>query len=95
MFQNVSFSLSKGEKMVLIGEDDIAKTRFLECLLGLKQPTSGTVKWGQTIKHTYYPNDNKKYFTEDLTILEWISKWPLENSTEETRMFLTKECAVF
>ncbi|WP_029608455.1 ABC-F family ATP-binding cassette domain-containing protein [Mycoplasma simbae] len=85
LFQNVSFSLSKNEKMVLIGEDDIAKTRFLECLLGLKQPTSGEVKWGQTIKHTYYPNENKKYFTEDMTILEWISQWPLENTTEETR----------
>ncbi|MCS4536831.1 MULTISPECIES: ABC-F family ATP-binding cassette domain-containing protein [unclassified Mycoplasma] len=85
MFQNVSFTLSKGEKMVLIGEDDIAKTRFLEVLLGLKKPTSGSVKWGQTIKHTYYPNENKKYFTEKMSILDWISQWPLENTTEETR----------
>ncbi|MBU4690561.1 ATP-binding cassette domain-containing protein [Mycoplasma sp. ES3157-GEN-MYC] len=85
MFQNVSFTLSRGEKMVLIGDDDIAKTRFLECILGLKKPTSGSVKWGQTIKTTYYPNDNKKYFNEDMSILEWISQWPLENTTEETR----------
>ncbi|QBF34415.1 ATP-binding cassette domain-containing protein [Mycoplasmopsis phocirhinis] len=85
MFQNVSFTLSKGEKMVLIGDDDIAKTRLLEVLLGLKQPTSGSVKWGQTIKHTYYPNDNKKYFTQQMSILDWISQWPLENTTEETR----------
>ncbi|AIA29269.1 ABC transporter ATP-binding protein [Mycoplasmopsis californica] len=85
MFQNVSFSLSKGEKMVLIGEDDIAKTRFLECLLGIKKPTTGEVKWGQTIKTTYYPNENREYFKEEMSILEWISKWPLENSTEETR----------
>ncbi|VEU78373.1 ABC-F family ATP-binding cassette domain-containing protein [Mycoplasmopsis columbinasalis] len=85
LFENVSFTLSKGEKMVLIGEDDIAKTRFLECLIGKIQPTSGTIKWGQTIKFTYYPNENKEYFQEDITILEWISKWPLLNSTEETK----------
>ncbi|WP_027333032.1 ABC-F family ATP-binding cassette domain-containing protein [Mycoplasmopsis gallinarum] len=85
LFENVSFTLSKGEKMVVIGEDDIAKTRFLECLIGKIQPTSGEIKWGQTIKFTYFPNDNKEYFQEDMTILDWISQWPLENSTEETK----------
>lgn len=85
LFQNVSFTLARGEKMVLIGEDDIAKTRFLECLIGKIKPTKGTIKWGQTIKHTYYPNENKEYFKEDMTILEWIAKWPPYNSTEETK----------
>ncbi|EGV00101.1 abc transporter ATP-binding protein [Mycoplasmopsis columbina SF7] len=85
LFENVSFTLSKGEKMVLIGEDDIAKTKFLECLIGKIKPTAGEIKWGQTIKHTYYPNENREFFQEDISILDWISKWPLENTTEETR----------
>ncbi|KKB26869.1 ABC transporter ATP-binding protein uup [Mycoplasmopsis meleagridis] len=82
LFENVSFTLTKGEKMVLIGEDDIAKTKFLECLIGKIKPTKGTIKWGQTIKFTYYPNDNKEYFNEEISILEWISKWPHENELE-------------
>ncbi|QSF13641.1 ABC-F family ATP-binding cassette domain-containing protein [Mycoplasma sp. Mirounga ES2805-ORL] len=85
LFQKVSFTLTKGEKLVIIGEDDIAKTRLLEILIGKIQPTSGTVKWGQTIKHNYYPNENREYFTEDLTILEWIAKWPLFNEKEENK----------
>lgn len=85
LFQNVSFSLNPGEKMVVIGEDDIAKTRLLQILVGELKPTSGTISWGQTIKHSYFPNENSKYFENDETILEWISKWPIENSTQETK----------
>lgn len=85
LFRDVSFTLARGEKMALLGEDDIAKTKLLQCLVGEIKPTSGSIKWGQTIKNSYYPNDNSKYFNEDMTIIEWLSQWPLENTTEETR----------
>ncbi|SYV97666.1 Uncharacterized ABC transporter ATP-binding protein HI_1470, partial [Mycoplasmopsis edwardii] len=45
LFENVSFSLKPGEKMVIVGDDDIAKTRLLECIFGVRKPTSGTVEW--------------------------------------------------
>ncbi|MEE3928237.1 ATP-binding cassette domain-containing protein [Mycoplasmopsis ciconiae] len=85
LFKNISFSLNPGEKMVIIGEDDIAKTRLLQILAGELQPTSGSVEWGQTIKFSYFPNDNSKYFETNETILEWISKWPLENQIKENK----------
>ncbi|AKA49914.1 ABC-F family ATP-binding cassette domain-containing protein [Mycoplasmopsis gallinacea] len=85
LFENVSFTLRPGEKMVIVGDDDIAKTKLLEILAGEIQPTSGTVEWGQTIKTTFFPNENSKFFKNDETILEWISKWPLENTVEENR----------
>ncbi|UVD81647.1 ATP-binding cassette domain-containing protein [Mycoplasma iguanae] len=85
LFSNLNFSLSNGEKLALLGEDDIAKTKLLEILLGLEKPTSGEVKWGNTIKTTYFPSDNTKYFPKEETIMDWISKWPLENTTEATK----------
>lgn len=63
----------------------LQKTRLLQILAGELEPTSGTVNWGQTIKFSYFPNENSKYFQNDENILEWISKWPLENSTQETK----------
>ena len=71
--------------MVIIGEDDIAKTRLLEILIGKIKPTSGKVNWGITITSNYFPMNNLEYFQNDETILEWISKWPLNNSTQETK----------
>ncbi|WP_438341397.1 ABC-F family ATP-binding cassette domain-containing protein [Mycoplasma sp. 3341] len=85
LFQNVSFTLKPGEKMAIIGDDDIAKTKLLEIIMGLEKPTSGTVNWGITITPNYFPNNNEKFFQNDMTILEWISQWPLNNSTQETK----------
>ncbi|VEU70357.1 ABC-F family ATP-binding cassette domain-containing protein [Mycoplasmopsis glycophila] len=85
LFENVSFTLRPGEKMVIVGDDDIAKTRLLECLVGIRKPLAGNIEWGQTITFSYFPNDNAKYFNTDETILEWISKWPLENKEKENR----------
>ncbi|BBU47928.1 ATP-binding cassette domain-containing protein [Mycoplasmopsis felis] len=85
LFENVSFTLRPGEKMVIVGEDDIAKTRLLECIMGIKKPASGTIEWGQTITPSYFPNDNTKYFQTSENILEWISKWPLENKEKENQ----------
>ncbi|RMA77472.1 ATPase subunit of ABC transporter with duplicated ATPase domains [Metamycoplasma subdolum] len=85
LFQNVSFTLKQHDKMVVIGEDDIAKTKLLEIINGEVKPTTGQVTWGITIKPNYFPNNNLKFFQNNETILEWISKWPLNNSTQETK----------
>lgn len=85
LFENVSFSLKPGDKMVIIGNDDIAKTRLLEILIGKRKPTSGTVEWGITIFPNYFPSNNQEYFQESETIIDWLSKWPLNNTTQETR----------
>lgn len=85
LFENVSFTIHPGEKMVIIGNDDIAKTRLLEILMGKRKPTSGTVEWGITIKPNYFPNNNLEYFKEPMSIMDWISKWPLNNTTQETK----------
>ena len=85
LFENLSFSVHKDEKVAIIGPDDIAKTRLMDILMGNLQPTSGTIKWGSTIKPDYFPNNNDKYFANDLTIMDWISQWPLDNEIEENK----------
>lgn len=79
LFENVSFTLKANEKMVIVGQDDVAKTKLLEILMNLTKPTTGEVKWGITVSPSYFPRDNAKYFSKNQTILEWISQWPLEN----------------
>lgn len=85
LFSNLSFSLQQGEKMVILGEDDIAKTKLLEILMGIEKPTSGKVIWGSTIIPSYFPSNNDEFFTKEESIMEWISKWPLDNSKEENK----------
>ena len=85
LFENLSFSIHRDEKVALTGPDDIAKTRLMDILIGDLNPTSGTVKWGSTIKADYFPNNNDKYFNNDLNMMEWVSQWPLDNEIEENK----------
>ena len=85
LFENVSFSLHRGEKMAILGQDDIAKTKMLEIIIGLEKQTSGTVTWGTTITPDYFPNNNEKYFNNPKSIMDWISQWPIENKLDENK----------
>ena len=85
LFENVSFIIHRDEKVVLVGDDDVAKTKILEILNGTTKPTSGTVTWGQTIKHDFFPNDNSAFFKTDKPILDWISEYPVLNTLEENK----------
>ncbi|AGQ50840.1 ABC-F family ATP-binding cassette domain-containing protein [Mesomycoplasma hyopneumoniae] len=96
LFQNISFNLLPGQKMVIFAEDDLVKTKLLEILTGKEMPTSGTISWGSTIKFDYLPANNDSFFNGDLDLLSWISQWPSlnlqpenkDNSTQRMRGFL-------
>ena len=44
VLRSVSFSVSEGELLVLLGPNGSGKTTLLRCLAGLERPTSGTVR---------------------------------------------------
>ena len=85
LFAGVSFSLKPGEKLALIGDDDIAKTKLLEILAGQETNYTGTFKWGLTIKCEYFPADNSPYFRENLKMIDWLRLWPGDNDQAEDR----------
>jgi ATPase subunit of ABC transporter with duplicated ATPase domains len=44
LFDNLSFTMRPNDKLVIIGEDDIAKTKFLEILVGKEKNFTGEFK---------------------------------------------------
>ena len=85
LFKDLSFSIHRDEKIALIGPDDIAKTKLMDILMGKLKPTKGKITWGTTITPDYFPNNNSGYFSSEENIMEWISKWPLDNKIEENK----------
>lgn len=89
VLDNVTFTLNRGEKAILLGRDDVAKTTLLKILAGELKPDKGTVKWGQTVTYDYFPIDNAKYFdNKNLNLIEWLAQYSKDTSESFLRGFL-------
>lgn len=82
LFQNIDLNVAKGDKIVLLSKDSRATTAFYEILNDKLTQQEGKFEWGVTTTHTYLPADNHAYFTEDLTLVDWLRQWA---KTEEER----------
>lgn len=89
LFENVSFIINREDKIALVGKNDLAKTALLKVLAGELEPTSGTLKWGQTVNKAYFPGENNKYFeNNDLNLVEWLRQYSKEPAETYIRGFL-------
>ena len=90
LFQDVSFTMNKGDKIGLIGKDSSIITAFFEVLSGNLEADAGTIEWGQTITTQYLPNDNEKFFSgaQDLELLDWLRQYSEEKDEQFIRGFL-------
>ncbi|MBP3786413.1 MAG: ATP-binding cassette domain-containing protein [Bacteroidaceae bacterium] len=75
LFENLSFNIEKGEKVVFLSRDPRAMTALFEIINGNREPEAGTFKWGITITTAYLPLDNTKFFDVDMNMLDWLSQY--------------------
>ncbi len=90
LFSNISFILSKGDKVVLLANEHVAITTFLEIITGHDTADSGEYKWGSTITASYLPNDNSKFFDNDENLIDWLRQFSADKNETYIRGFLGK-----
>lgn len=91
ILKNISFMLKKGDKVILLGRSDLAKTALLDILAGESKPDSGTYNWGITTTQSYFPADNSKYFdSEPLSLVDWLRQYSKQKEESFIRGFLGK-----
>lgn len=73
IFENVTLSIGKGEKVAIVGTNGVGKTTLIKCLMKQLEPDSGTVEWGMSVYASYFPQDHKEGIGEDKsTLIEWL-----------------------
>ncbi len=89
VLDNVSFILEHGDKVAFIGDNENAHTALFKILAGEMEPDEGSVKWGQTATHSYFPKDNTPYFQEnDDNLIEWLRQFSPDPQEQYLRGFL-------
>ncbi|WP_088105321.1 ABC-F family ATP-binding cassette domain-containing protein [Halalkalibacter urbisdiaboli] len=83
VLNNVSFVMNKGDKIALVGSNEIAKTALFKILAGEMEPDSGTFKWGVTTSQAYFPKDNSEFFEGcDLNLVDWLRQYSPEDDSD-------------
>ncbi len=88
-FENISFSVQKGEKIGIVSDKSTTLTMLYDILMGKEEPDAGTIKWGKTISVSYFPQNNNEYFQNcDLNLVEWLSQFSSDHYEEYLRGWL-------
>ncbi|WP_162426219.1 ABC-F family ATP-binding cassette domain-containing protein [Pontibacter pudoricolor] len=88
IFTDVSFMVDKGDKIAILGRNDVAATLFFKILAGEEKADSGDFKWGTTINAAFFPKDNAEYFNTDLNLVDWLRQYSVEKDESFIRGFL-------
>ena len=75
LFDNVSFTVEKGDKVVFLSRDPRAMTALFEIINGNREAQAGTFSWGITITTAYLPLDNTEFFQSELNLVDWLSQF--------------------
>jgi ATPase subunit of ABC transporter with duplicated ATPase domains len=88
LFDKISFSVNKGDKIAFISRDPLAVTYFFDIINGNLQADAGKFEWGTTVSKAYLPVEHNEFFTEGLTLLEWLRQFVPPHVTDADEPFL-------
>ena len=79
LFDNVNFTIEKGQKTVFLSHNPKAMTALFEIINGNREADAGTYKWGVTITTAYLPLDNTEFFQSEMNLVDWLSQFGTGN----------------
>jgi len=88
LLDKLTLTVNKGDKIALVGGNSLVKTTLLQILAGELVPDGGNFRWGQTISTAYFPKDNSAYFSEEMSLIEWLCQFPPHEGETFARGFL-------
>lgn len=88
LFSNVSFTINKGDKIAFLSKDALAITNFFEIINNNEKADGGKFEWGTTITKAYLPFENNEFFTQGLTLMDWLRQYVPPHVTDADEPFL-------
>jgi len=83
VLKDLNIMIETGEKVAIIGPNGIGKSTLLKLIVGEIEPFSGEMTLTENANVGYYAQDHADDFSNNVTILDWMSRWGKEDHDEE------------
>jgi len=88
-FENVSFTVHKGEKIAFICKNANVVTMLYKILLGEDSADGGTFEWGSTVTVGYLPENNDSFFKDcGASLVDWLAQYSEDKDQTFLRSWL-------
>ena len=71
LFKNLSYNVNRFDRLGIVGPNGCGKSTLFNCILGLKQPDSGTITIGETANIGYFKQEDE-IFQSNKKILDYL-----------------------
>jgi len=88
LFKDVSFSVSKNDKIAFLSRDPLAITYFFDIINDNGNADSGSFEWGTTITKAYLPVEHNSFFNEAYTLMDWLRQYVPSHVTDADEPFI-------
>lgn len=88
ILDNISFTVKSGDKILLLSDNEIAKTTLFQIIAGEIVPDNGEAIFGTTITKDYFPKDNNYLFSNDMPLVDWLRNYSKDPDETYVRGFL-------
>jgi ATPase subunit of ABC transporter with duplicated ATPase domains len=82
LFNKISFTVNKKDKIGFISRDPLAVSVLFDILNNKSEQDSGSIEWGTTVTTAYLPIDNSNFFSYDIKMIDWLREFVPANITD-------------
>jgi ATP-binding cassette subfamily F protein 3 len=93
VFEDVSFTIERGERIALVGANGAGKSTLIKLLAGIEAPSRGEVRLGHNVERDHFAQDQYKELDSEARILDDLGR--VSPSSRETDLRSLLGCFLF
>ncbi|MBM7573616.1 ABC-F family ATP-binding cassette domain-containing protein [Aquibacillus albus] len=82
IFSNLTFDVSRGDSIALVGPNGVGKTTLLKTIIGDFKPSNGTIQLGSNVQIGYYDQEQTRINSNKTVLHELWDDYPTMNEKD-------------